>query len=245
MDGFLKVMLFAAMPAVGNFFGGLLAEFMNVSQKSLSLALHLAAGIILAVIGIELMPAALEAEQQWIVILAFFLGTLFFVLLDRSIDYVRNRFGGKGASSAAIAIYIGVSIDLFTDGLMIGTGSSVATGLGLLLALGQVPADIPEGFATIATFKDKGVVRSRRILLSFSLMIPVFIGASIGYLGLRGSNEILKLSILAFTAGILLAVAVEEMLTEAHERPDSRWAALFLAGGFTLFTMISVYLELG
>lgn len=238
-------MLFAAMPAVGNFFGGLLAEFMNVSQKSLSLALHLAAGIILAVIGIELMPAALEAEQQWIVILAFFLGTLFFVLLDRSIDYVRNRFGGKGASSAAIAIYIGVSIDLFTDGLMIGTGSSVATGLGLLLALGQVPADIPEGFATIATFKDKGVVRSRRILLSFSLMIPVFIGASIGYLGLRGSNEILKLSILAFTAGILLAVAVEEMLTEAHERPDSRWAALFLAGGFTLFTMISVYLELG
>lgn len=237
-------MLFAALPAVGNFFGGLLAEFLNVSQKSLSLALHLAAGIILAVIGIELMPAALEAEQQWIVILAFFLGTLFFVLLDRSIDYVRNRFGGKGASSAAIAIYIGVSIDLFTDGLMIGTGSSVATGLGLLLALGQVPADIPEGFATIATFKDKGMPRNRRILLSFSLMIPIFIGATIGYLGLRGSSEIIQLSILAFTAGILLAVGVEEMLTEAHERPDSRWAALFLAGGFTLFTMISVFLEL-
>lgn len=244
MDGYLKVMLFAALPAVGNFFGGLLAEFLNVSQKSLSLALHLAAGIILAVIGIELMPAALEAEQQWIVILAFFLGTLFFVLLDRSIDYVRNRFGGKGASSAAIAIYIGVSIDLFTDGLMIGTGSSVATGLGLLLALGQVPADIPEGFATIATFKDKGMPRNRRILLSFSLMIPIFIGATIGYLGLRGSSEIIQLSILAFTAGILLAVGVEEMLTEAHERPDSRWAALFLAGGFTLFTMISVFLEL-
>ena len=42
MDGYLKVLLFAAMPAIGNFLGGLLAEFFNVSQKSLSLSLHLA-----------------------------------------------------------------------------------------------------------------------------------------------------------------------------------------------------------
>lgn len=243
MDGYLKVLLFAAMPAIGNFLGGLLAEFLNVSQKSLSLALHLAAGIILAVIGIELMPAALEAEQEWLVILAFFLGSLFFVILDRGIDYVRNRFGGKGTSSAAIAIYIGVSIDLFTDGIMIGTGSTIATSLGLLLALGQVPADIPEGFATIATFKEKGVARTKRLLLSVSFAIPIFLGASIGFLALKDSSELIKLVLLAFTAGILLAVGIEEMLTEAHERPESTWATLFLAGGFTLFTLISVYLE--
>lgn len=243
MDGYVKVLLFAAMPAVGNFLGGLLAEFLNVSEKSLSLALHLAAGIILAVVGIELMPAALEAEQKWLVILAFFLGALFFVLLDRSIDYVRNRFGGKGASSAAVAIYIGVSIDLFTDGIMIGTGSTIATGLGLMLAVGQVPADIPEGFATIATFKEKGVARAKRLLLSLSFAIPIFLGASVGYLALKDSSELIKLVILAFTAGILLTVAIEEMLTEAHERPESSWSALFLAGGFTLFTLISVYLE--
>lgn len=66
--------------------------------------------------GIELMPAALEAEQKRLVILTFFLGSLFFIILNRGIDNESNGFGGKGTSSAYIAIYIGVSIDLFTDG---------------------------------------------------------------------------------------------------------------------------------
>ncbi|MFD1187128.1 hypothetical protein [Pontibacter rugosus] len=52
----------------------------------------------------------------------------------------------------------------------------------------------------------------------------------------------MKPSLLAFVAGILLTVALEEMLTKAHERPDSKWAALFLSGGFALFTFLSVYL---
>lgn len=101
---------------------------------------------------------------------------------------------------------------------MIGTGSTIATGLGLQLALGQVPADIiPEGFATIATFREKGVARTKRLLLSLSFAISIFLGASVGYLALKDSSELIKLVILAFTAGILLTVGVEAMLTQAHD----------------------------
>lgn len=244
MNDFLQVLMYAAMPAIGNFLGGILAELFNVSERTLSLALHLAAGIILAVIGIELMPEALEADPPYIPILAFVGGSAFFVLLDRSIEYVQGRFGGetKKGMSTAIAIYIGVAIDLFSDGIMIGTGSTVAASLGLLLAIGQVPADIPEGFATIATFKSKGVSRGKRLLLSASFAIPIFLGATVGYWTVKDSSEVVKLSLLAFVAGILLTVAIEEMLTEAHDRPDSKWAALFLSGGFALFTFLSVYL---
>jgi ZIP family zinc transporter len=39
------------LPAVGNVAGGLLAEMVPVSERVLSLALHLAAGIVLAVVG--------------------------------------------------------------------------------------------------------------------------------------------------------------------------------------------------
>lgn len=50
-------------------------------------------------------------------------------------------------------IYFGVAIDLFSDGLMIGTGATIATSLGLPLAIDQIPADVPEGFAVIANFR--------------------------------------------------------------------------------------------
>ena len=114
--------------------------------------------------------------------------------------------------------------------------------LGLLLALGQVPADLPEGFATIATFKNKGVPRSRRILLALSFTAPILLGATLGYWAVRGQPDAVKFGLLAFTAGILLTVAVEEIVVEAHQGEDSRWASLFLVGGFALFALLTAYI---
>ena len=243
MEEFAKVLLLAALPAVGNFAGGLLSEMITVSRRMLSLALHLAAGIVLGVIGIELMPRALsDGNQPWIVLLAFVLGGGFFVLVDKGIGIARARTGGDTRNAGAWAIYFGVAVDLFSDGVMIGTGSSLSLGLGLLLALGQVPADVPEGFATIATFKKRGFARKARLLLSASFAIPIFLGTAIGYFAVRGQPDIVKYALLAFTAGILLTVVVEEMLQEAHEEKDEPLSALLLVGGFALFGLISAYL---
>ena len=238
------VLLLASMPAAGNVAGGLLAELLPFSRRVLSLALHGAAGIVLAVIGIELMGEALEAQPPWAPVLALVVGGAFAALLDQSVGYIRARIGGGENSAGPWMIFIGVAVDLFSDGVMIGTGSTISVSLGLLLALGQVPADIPEGFATIATLKDAGVPRRRRILLSISFAVPVLLGATIGYWGVRGLPEVYKFVLLAFTAGILLTVAVEEIVGEAHDTiEDSRWDSLVLVAGFALFALVSVYFE--
>ena len=125
---------------------------------------------------------------------------------------------------------------------MIGAGSTINLGLGLLLALGQVPADIPEGFATIATFKAKGIPRRTRVLLALSFGLPILLGVTVGYWLVRGRPAIIKLGLLAFTAGILLSVTVEEIIPEAHREGEARLAAVAVVGGFALFTLISVYL---
>ncbi|NDW07858.1 hypothetical protein [Jiella pacifica] len=68
-----------------------------------------------------------------------------------------------------------VAIDLFSDRLMIGVGSVVSFGLAFILDLGQIMADVPEGFATITNFKeDKGA--SRRIPQSASFVAPCLMG---------------------------------------------------------------------
>ena len=56
MEGFVLVLALAALPAAGNFLGGLAAEMVDVSERALSLALHLAAGIVMAVVGLERLP---------------------------------------------------------------------------------------------------------------------------------------------------------------------------------------------
>lgn len=243
MSQFLVVLGYTALPYIGNFGGGLIAEYTRVSNRTLSLALHVAAGIVLAVVGVELMPRVIEATPPWVVILAFIGGGVFSI----GVDYLIKRALSKGEQakkrSGTWAIYFATSVDLFSDGVMIGTGSTLSSELGLLLALGQLTADVPEGFATIASFKGEDTSRKSRLLASAAFALPLFLGATIGYWLVRGGSDLLKLSLLAFTAAILTKGSVEEMVTEAHKAAsDSSLQAFCFIGGFALFTMISIYL---
>lgn len=238
MDDYLKALLFALAPALGNFGGGLVAEWFDVSRRVLGFALHAAAGVVLAVVAVELIPQTLGVDPPWLPILAFVLGGLFFMAADHSIE----RLSGGKENAGPWVLWFGVAIDLLSDGIMIGTGSSIGLGLGLLLALGQTPADIPEGFAAIATFKARGVAKKMRMILAAAFALPLFVGVTIGYWAVRGQPEAVKLSLLAFTAGVLVTVVVEEIVPESHEGEESRLATLFFIGGFALFSVLSAYL---
>ena len=106
-----------------------------------------------------------------------------------------------------------------------------------------MPADVPEGFATIATFKRRGIGRARRLLYSAGFTVPILLGATGGYWAVRGQPDAVKFGLLSFIAGILLTVAVEEIVVQAHEVEESRWASMFLVGGFALFGLLGAYLE--
>lgn len=256
MSNFLQVLLLALLPALGNFGGGLLAEFLRTSRQTLSLALHVAAGIMFGIISLELAPRAFEGAPAWMAGAAFAGGGLFYVALDALVERLTRRAeGGEGGlkddtvragnpGAGAWMVYVAVAVDLFSDGLLIGTGSSLSFELALVLALGQVTADIPEGFATIANFKDKGVPRSRRLLLAASFVIPITLGATLSYFLLRDAAEALQLAALAFVAGMLLVAAAEEIIGEAHGAAgDTKRSTFAVAGGFVLFALVASYFE--
>ena len=229
----------ALLPAAGNFGGGVLAELLPQSQKTLNRALHAAAGIILAVIAVEVMPEAMQATSAWLLAAAFIAGGVTYVLLEAVIERWQEMNSG-GAGAGAWMVYVAVATDLVGDGLLIGAGSAVSSQLALTLALGQVLADIPEGFAVIANFRAKGVGRANRLLISASFAVPVLGAAALAYYGLRGQGEAIKMAALVFVAGLYTLAAIEDMLREAHESAeDSRWSAVSLLVGFALFLIVS------
>ena len=86
------------------------------------------------------------------------------------IGYVQGRFSTE-THTGPWAIVAGVALDLLSDGVMSGT-AVVDPALGLLLAAGQVLADLPEGFAAAATLWNAGVPRVQRLLLAASFACP-------------------------------------------------------------------------
>lgn len=112
MSDFLIVLAFAALPAAGTFAGGLAAEIFYVSDRVLSLALHLAAGIVLAVavavVGLELVPQALGGNPPWIPIAAFIAVGAVCIGLEHLIDAIKDRLATGEESTGPPAIFTGV-----------------------------------------------------------------------------------------------------------------------------------------
>lgn len=235
----LTVLGLALLPAAGNFAGGLAADFLRPSAKTLNRALHAAAGIILAVVAVEVMPEALQRASAWLLAGAFLAGGTAYLAVEAAVEKWQHR-KERSAGAGAWMVYVAVSADLVGDGLLIGAGSAVSIELALLLAIGQVLADVPEGFAVIANFRNKGVGRARRLLLSASFVIPVVGAAVLAYFGLRGQADAIKMAALVFVAGLYSLAAFEDMLAEAHESADdTRWSALSFLAGFALFLVVS------
>lgn len=245
MDSVWAVLLLSLLPGAGNFAGGMAAEFWKTSPRLLNWALHAASGIVLAIVAVELIPEAMGTLAGWWIATAFAAGGAVYMFVESTIERLQQRVGGGNESRTTMwMIYVAVAIDLTSDGLMIGTGSAVSSSLALVLAAGQVLADVPEGYATVANMRDKDVPRQRRILLSASFFVYVVGAALLSYFLLRNAPEAVKMAALVFVAGLLTVAAVEDMLEEAHDaREDNRRSILAFVGGFALFTLVSAGLE--
>lgn len=268
-DPFWLTITLLAMPAAGSLIGGLLAEAFTISRRTLSLALHGVAGILLAVVGIELMPVVLAAGDTWFYILMFMAGALFTLAIDWATEFTRKLLGretpedasrthepaypcrrpGKhpvgasGASrSAAIVIFIGVAIDFVTDGLLIVSGADVSRDIAVLLGIALFAADSPEAFATIANMKAGGSSRRLRLFLTLSFPVVLIGGGLFGEWLLRGAPSVVQISVLAFTAGIILTLVESQIIPETFEKWEGKTATLTLVGSFILFGAISAYL---
>lgn len=141
-------------------------------------------------------------------------------------------------------IYVAVAVDLAWDGLMLGSGAAASFNLAIALAAGQVLADVPEGYASVANFRKNGIARRNRILLSASFILFSCGAAILSYLLVSDAGQDPKMALLAFVAGLLTVAAVEDMLEEAYDaRRDNRSSVIAFIAGFVLFTLVSAGLE--
>ncbi len=169
MNDFVRVLAISLLPAAGNILGALVAESVKAPPWIIGAALHGAAGVAIAVVSVDLMPRRLPVIPTWMLVAAFAGGAAFSVALARGF---KVWAGGRKGRSGTWMVYLAVAADLLTDGLMVGAGSAIAGGLGFLLGLSQVVANVPGDFATIGNFWNRQVRRSRRLVISARFALP-------------------------------------------------------------------------
>ena len=243
MDQLWTVLAIALLPVAGSVAGALLVELWTIPKWVIGAALHVALGVAIGLVSVELMPRALEAVPVLVLAGTFAFGAAVSVMLSWLVRWWRGAMTAKGTEGAGKwQVYSATAVDLLSDGLMTGASAAVSSGLGLLLAVSQVVANFPGGFATAANFRHRGLPRKLRLLAAVSYIVPALVGAAGGFLLLRGAGDTVQSAVLGFIAGVLLLTTVEELVPEADRPGTRRWISTSgFVSGFIFILLLTSY----
>ena len=195
----------------------------------LSVSLGFSAGVMIYISFVELLPKALNGVGEVIGIKAFFVGIIFIGFIDMIISKAKNPHHYKELSDIeeikvdknlmrmGLFTALAIGIHNFPEGLAtFGTALSDVK-LGVIIALAIAIHNIPEGISvSVPIFYATGDKNKAFIYSTFSgIAEPV--GAVIGFLILLPflSEEVL-VSLMAFIAGIMVYISLDELLPMAH-----------------------------
>ncbi|MBG59481.1 MAG: hypothetical protein CMJ16_03385 [Peredibacter sp.] len=232
------VLGFASLNFLGNFLGTFLGDKLKSSDKVNALALHWAAGMILSVVSVQIMPKILAGKSNWPLVFSLLFGGMAAIGVHKALEVYQQRKKEKqnGDQQSSYRVFSAVIADLFSDGITIGASSSVSSDFAILVVVGLIIGDFPEGFVNMSIFKEQGLSKKKRYLMALSLILPVTIGALGTYWIAKDASQTVKYSFLAFTVGLYLRAAVEDMIKKGHSKGgESVWQQAFFIFGFVAY----------
>ncbi len=198
----------------------------------LSLMMGLSAGVMIGISVFEMLPGAIQNIGLLMTGSAFLLGMIAIALLDFFIphEYMQeysvsaDEISNEGLENQRMMhtgrlVAIGIAIHNFPEGFVTMTGAFKSLELGLLLAVAIALHNIPEGFSVALPIYSASGDKIKAFKLSFlsgiaepiGAILAVFILLSLGFI----SPNIIDIS-LAFVAGIMIFISLDELLPSAH-----------------------------
>lgn len=228
------ILLFSLLPAVLMVVGAVVAVLRPPGPALRSAILHFAAGVVFSVVAVELLPDIVQKHKPVEVGLGFGLG----VALMLGLRFLTNRLesdepasatekaalpGGEAARPGSLpwGLLIAVGVDIFIDGLLLGIGFVAGAKEGTLLAVALALELLSLGLATAVQLQQSGYGRGRAVGIVGGLSLALLVGAGLGTTLLSGASGGLLEIVLSFGLAALLFLVTEELLTEAHEEPES------------------------
>ncbi|MBM7636593.1 ZIP family metal transporter [Streptococcus saliviloxodontae] len=239
--------------------------FKRVNRKLLDTMMGFAAGVMIAASFWSLLaPAIKYAESDygslaWLpVAIGFLIGGFSLRLIDALVPHLHL---GKKESEAEglhpkqlskpMLLFLAITIHNFPEGLAVGVTFGALSGLGhtshaalvaaIGLALGIGLQNIPEGAALSIPIRAEGKSRWASFLWGAMSAIVEPIGAVLGAALVMWVLAIIPYA-LAFAAGAMIFVVVEELIPESQTNGNTDLATLGLMVGFVMMMVLDVAL---
>lgn len=247
------------MTALGS---SLVFLFHEMNDKLLAIMNGFAAGVMFAASYWSLLAPSIDFAEQngygiWSFVPAlvgFLVGGLFLRIVDSVVPHLHKRTSGveetegvASSLSSTTLLFLAVTIHNIPEGLAIGVafgaagqGASAITS-ALVLALGIGLQNFPEGAALSMPIRAEGSTKGHAFNMGQSSALFEIISATIGAWLVTQITVILPYA-LAFAAGAMVFVCVEELIPNSQTNGHSEVATMAFMIGFAIMMTLDVAL---
>lgn len=231
--------------------------FKKVNKNVLDAMLGFAAGVMIAASFWSLLSPAIEMAENlnmtaWLVaFIGFFGGGVLLFLGDKIFDKLntKSKKNNENSFKRSLMLVISITLHNIPEGLAVGVAfGSIAYNLegatltaACLLALGIGLQNFPEGTAVSVPLRREGFSRKKAFFWGqlSGIVEPIF--------GVLGALLVLKVRfllpyLLAFAAGAMIYVVVQELIPESQTNKKKDLMALFTLVGFSVMMILDVAL---
>lgn len=220
-------MVWIVVPAIAVLIPGLLTLFVRPGPRLTSAMQHLAAGLIMAAVAVELVPETLkDVDSKWPAIAGYVAGlVMVFVIRQVSRRMDEDSPGGLLAT---------VFIDVTLDGFLVGISLATIAGTGVAILVGSLSVEVAFlVMATIGSLLTRRWNHRRAILVVIAMSIATLGGGLLGFIGAGSLPPAMLSAATAFGVAALVYLVVEELLVEAHkENAETTLGSLMFFVGF-------------
>ncbi|HEX9913497.1 MAG TPA: ZIP family metal transporter [Candidatus Bathyarchaeia archaeon] len=205
--------------------GGLLVLALGkLEGRFLGFVMGFAGGVMLVVSFLELMAESSHLIDAIWVVTFFTIGATLMMVIDLLLPHMEfgqweKKVSDRRLFNSGILVALGMSLHNLPEGLVVSAGFGHEANLGILVALMISLHNIPEGIATVTPLVAAGVNKWRAISLATLSGLTEPLGALIGIviLGAAGATPMVIGSGLAFAAGVMTYITMDELIPVAHD----------------------------
>ena len=232
--------------------GGLLSFFIKRKNlSSLAIGLGFSAGVMLYVSFMEILPHAQNAlgalygrtYGPWLAVSLFFAGSAVAWGVDRCLPplHVKEETLQQSAKLKQTGLFTALALTLhnFPEGLATFFSTLDSVTLGFSIALAVAIHNIPEGIAVALPIYHSTGSRQKAFWASAASGMAEPVGALVGYFVLHAVLQEAVLGVLfAIVAGIMVYLALDELLPTAHDYGHGHQVISGVLGGMALMALV-------
>jgi ZIP family zinc transporter len=233
--------------------------FKNMNRIVLDGMLGFTGGVMVAASYWSLLAPAIEMSsgEGFVKVIpaatGFILGAIFLFGLDKVLPHLHINFketeGVKSPWQRTTLLVLAITLHNIPEGLAVGVlFGGVAAGIpqatiagALTLAIGIGIQNFPEGIAVSMPLRRMGMSRWKSFMYGQSSALVEPIAAVVGAVAVTFFTPILPYA-LAFAAGAMIFVVVEEVIPETQQDNNTDIATLGFIGGFVVMMTLDVAL---